>query len=77
MKRYAGDLKWIEPFTTQKQQTLHLEVDLWANGRTNENYLFVCVSPKDDRAAIWKTMRDLRVSFLSASRDDAAKCIKR
>lgn len=73
MKRYAGDLKWVEPFATQKPQTLHLEVDMWANSKTNQNYLFVCVSPQEDKAAIWKTMRNLRVSFLSTSKKEAAK----
>ncbi len=67
LKRYAGDLKWVEPFVTQKAQTLYLEVDTWANSKTGENYLFVCVSPQDKKAEIWKTMLELREKFLKTN----------
>ncbi len=65
LKRYEGDLKWVEPFVTQKAQTLHLEVDTWSSSETGENFLFVCVSPQDKKTAIWKTMYELRAKFLN------------
>ena len=63
LKQYAGDVKWIEPFVTRKSQTLHLEVQSWTIAKTKHNYLFVCVSPKESTATIWRTMRKLRSSF--------------
>ena len=77
LKRYVGDLNWVEPFVTRKPQTLHLEVDAWTNSRTSQNYLFVCASPQDKMVAIWKTMRELRVSYLSTSPVDVAKRVSR
>jgi len=76
-KRYEGDLNWVEPFVTLKPQTIHLEVDAWTSNNTGHNYLFACVSPQDKQAAIWKTMRELRVSFLNTQREEGAKKVSR
>jgi hypothetical protein len=70
-KRYTGNLKWVEPFATRKPQTLHLEIDAWTSDKPSHNYLFVCVSPQAKKTAIWKSMRELRIAFLKANREDA------
>ena len=63
--QYTGDLAWVEPFATGKEQVLHFELQAWSAARTGRNYLFVCVSPKPsgDNAAIWTELRKLRRSF--------------
>ena len=66
-ERYEGDLEWVEPFVTRRPQTLHLEVDVWASSKTSDRFLFACVSPQDKQAAIWKTMHELRATFLEAN----------
>lgn len=69
MRQFTGDLNWVEPFVTRKQQTLHLEIDTWTDSKSNRNFLFVCVSPHDNDAKIWKTLRTLRGTFLDQSRN--------
>jgi len=75
LKQYAGDLDWIEPFVTREPQTLHLEIDAWANSQSSHNYLFVCVSPQGKKAAIWKTMHERRAEFVDANPRDATESV--
>lgn len=63
---YAGRLVWIEPFATQKEQLLHLELDVWASKDGKHQFLFVSASPAEKKAAVWKTMRAIRKSFKTA-----------
>ena len=66
MQHFHGDIKWIEPFRTNKAQTLHVELQAW---KTDEfNYLFVSVSPSDKKAKIWKSMEEIRSKFHEAMR---------
>lgn len=59
---YSGKLTWIEPFATQKDQTLHLEVQVWQHG--GRPVVLSCVSPvAPDGGALWKTLRDIRSKF--------------
>jgi len=67
-KRYAGELEWIEPFATQKSQSLHLEIDTWNSAATKRSYLFAAVSPQKKTAAIWTTMRKLRTAYHLANK---------
>jgi len=60
--RYTGTLDWVEPFATKKPQKLNLEIRTWAsNGR---NYIFACVSPQAQDAAIWKHLHTIREDYL-------------
>jgi len=63
LKQYDGSVTWIEPFVTQKRQTLTLEIQSWTDKKTGHGYLFVCASPKETTAEIWKTMRNIRGTF--------------
>lgn len=63
----SGDLKWLEPFQTRKPQTLHIEAHSWH--RADKNYLFVCVSPKDKKAAIWADMYKIRSAYFQSLKD--------
>jgi hypothetical protein len=63
LRGYEGELNWLEPFSTRKAQTLHLELKVWQDAKTKQNYVFVCASPKKTTEAIWKEMRDIRDSF--------------
>jgi hypothetical protein len=57
---FTGELKWIEPFTTGKPQTLRLEVQTWECRKAGRRCVFVCASPKAESAAVWKTLRAIR-----------------
>lgn len=61
MKFWSGRLQWIEPFATQKPQTLHLELLQWKEG--TRPVLYFAVSPQATDHAIWKEMRDYRAKF--------------
>lgn len=59
---YSGILKWVEPFATQKEQSLHLEVHTWKHG--DRPVVLSCVSPvAPDGEALWKSLRDIRAKF--------------
>jgi hypothetical protein len=57
---YVGELKWIEPFTTVKPQTLRLEIHTWPVEKHKHRCVFVCVSPQPETAAVWKALREIR-----------------
>lgn len=59
-RRYAGELKWIEPFATGKAQTLTLEVETWYCDKHKHRCVFICASPQPQDAAVWRTLRELR-----------------
>lgn len=59
---YAGTLEWVEPFATKKSQKLNLEIRTWAG--SDRNYLFACVSPQGQDAAIWKQLHTIRGDYL-------------
>ena len=61
IKIWTGTLKWIEPFATQKPQTLNFEVHLWKKGE--QPVLYFTVSPRETDHAIWKEMRPYRAKF--------------
>jgi hypothetical protein len=65
LTQFSGDLTWIEPFVTRQPQTLHMEVQMWKDVQ-NRNIVFACVSPQKPTAAIWKTMRAIRVASHAA-----------
>lgn len=58
---YSGKLDWIEPFASQKPQTLHFEAQLWKHGE--QPALFLCVSPQKREAKIWESLRKIRSTF--------------
>jgi hypothetical protein len=59
---FTATLEWLEPFATQKDQTLHLEVHTWKHG--DQLVVLSCVSPvKPDGGALWKSLRDIRAKF--------------
>jgi hypothetical protein len=57
---YAGELKWTEPFTTGKDQTLRLDVHIWYSEKHKHHCVFICASPQADDAAVWKVLREIR-----------------
>ena len=59
---YVGTLDWVEPFSTKKTQTLHLEIRTWS--QDDQGFLFVAVSPLDQNAAIWTQLRAIRNDYL-------------
>ncbi len=60
--QYIGTLDWIEPFATKKPQKLNLEIRTWAS--SDRNYIFACVSPQAQDAAIWKQLQTIRDDYL-------------
>jgi hypothetical protein len=38
---YTGTLEWVEPFATQKPQTLKLDIQTWI--RNDRSFIFACV----------------------------------
>ncbi len=65
-KQFAAQLKWIEPFVTNKGQQLNLEMTAFADKKNKKNYLFVCASPAKDDAKIWKQLREIRKTFVES-----------
>jgi len=59
--QYNGSISWLEPFATQKEQTLHIETQVWKHG--DRPALFFCVSPKARDHDLWKKLRDIRTKF--------------
>jgi hypothetical protein len=57
---YAGELKWTEPFTTGKAQTLRLDVHIWYSDKHRRHCVFICASPQPEDAAVWKALREIR-----------------
>jgi hypothetical protein len=57
---YIGELKWTEPFSTGKPQTLRLEIHAWTSAKHKHHCVFLCVSPQPETAAVWKALREIR-----------------
>ena len=59
---WTGTLDWVEPFATQKPQTLHLELHVWEHeGRP---VVLSCVSPiAREGDGPWKALREIRSTF--------------
>lgn len=57
---FDGELRWIEPFTTGKSQTLYMEIHAWHEAKQKSRCVFICASPRPQTAAIWKSMREIR-----------------
>ncbi len=59
---YTGTLEWVEPFATQKPQTLNLDIQTWT--RNDRSFIFACVSPQARDAVIWKQLHKIRNGYL-------------
>ncbi len=59
--QYNGSITWVEPFATQKNQTLQIEAQVWKHG--DRPALFFCVSPKMRDHDLWKKLREIRAAF--------------
>jgi hypothetical protein len=57
---YVAELKWTEPFTTRKPQTLRMEVHTWHSDKHKHHCVFICASPQLETAEVWKTLREIR-----------------
>lgn len=64
--RYNGVLDWIEPFATQQQQKLNVEIQTWKDD--HHSYLFACVSPQSAEADIWKQLHKIRDDYVGKSK---------
>jgi len=68
-KRFTAELKWTEPFFTESQQTLKMELVSKFNEAEDKNYLMVCVSPQDPKSKaepnvkVWQELRKIQASF--------------
>lgn len=60
VKAFDGELKWIEPFTTGKEQTLHMEIHTWSSAEPGGRCVFICASPQPQTAEVWKSLRGIR-----------------
>jgi hypothetical protein len=57
---FAGELKWVEPFTTGKPQILRFDIQTWHSAKHNRNCVFICASPQPETAEVWKKLREIR-----------------
>ena len=57
---YKGEMKWIEPFTTEKPQALKLDIHVWYSEKHKSHCIFLCASPQAEDAAVWKVLREIR-----------------
>ena len=62
VKRYSGKLDWFEPFAQKAPDVIHLEIDVYSQGK--HNFLFVCASSKEVKPDnIWKELKKIRKDF--------------
>lgn len=57
---FVGELKWTEPFTTGKPQTLRMEIHTWHCVKHKSHCVFICASPQPEVAQVWKSLREIR-----------------
>jgi hypothetical protein len=50
-------MTWVEPFATQKPQTLNLEIESVLDNSIKGCLLKIAVSPKPSDSKVWKPMR--------------------
>ena len=58
---YTASLTWIEPFATEKSQTLHFEIHCWEH--LSQPVVLSCVSPLARTHAYWTQLREIRKKF--------------
>ena len=58
---YTAVLKWLEPFATEENQSLQLEIHCWEH--LGQPVVLSCVSPLDRDQAVWTQLRKIRESF--------------
>ncbi|PHS03227.1 MAG: hypothetical protein COA78_18625 [Blastopirellula sp.] len=63
VKSYSGTVAWTEPFVTKKQQKLLITVDQFSVKGQQHQFVFVCASPANRDANIWKTLHQIRRDF--------------
>ena len=63
-RQWTAKLNWVEPFATQKTQTLNMEIRTWTGNE--KQFLFACVSPQDHKAEIWKQLRKIRTDYMKS-----------
>ena len=65
-REYLATLKWIEPFATKQPQTLRIEIRVWDGAKNRRTWVFMSVSPNGTDDPIWKTMHEIRNTFLKS-----------
>jgi hypothetical protein len=55
----VGEVRWPEPFATDKPQTLRLEIHSWPSAKHKDHCVFVCASPQPETGAGWTTPREI------------------
>ncbi|WHI49450.1 hypothetical protein P3339_13315 [Microbulbifer sp. MLAF003] len=60
--KYTGQISWIEPFVTKKEQTLHFKGDQIHCEKINELRWFFLVSPQDSSHPVWKELQSIKPS---------------
>ena len=63
-------MTWIEPFATQKPQTLNLEIESVADSSIKGCLLKIAVSPKPQKNDVWKPMRRMLKAAKSIAADN-------
>ncbi|HWO57640.1 MAG TPA: hypothetical protein VNN55_08760 [bacterium] len=68
---YNGKLKWIEPFTTGREQTLRMEIQVWRSVMPVGNCVFICASSQPETAEVWTKLRAIREDVGPAQRGES------
>ena len=60
---YSGTVEWTEPFVTKNRQTLRITVDQFSVKGHPQKFVFICASPAQRDANIWKVLHQIRQEF--------------
>ncbi len=70
-RQFLATLHWVEPFATKQPQTLRIEIDAWNAPKSAHTWVFLCVSPKEPKTAVWKQLHAIRDGFFKQNPPDA------
>ncbi|WP_444924878.1 hypothetical protein ACJJH9_08000 [Microbulbifer sp. DLAB2-AF] len=59
-RKYTGQIKWIEPFVTKKEQTLYFKGDQVNCKKTSELRWYFIVSPQNSSHPVWRELQSIK-----------------
>ncbi|MDJ0840916.1 MAG: hypothetical protein QNK37_30680 [Acidobacteriota bacterium] len=60
---YRGTIQWVDPFVTEKAQTLNLMIAAWrCEGKTA---VYVLASPQESGHPVWQQLKEMRAGVCS------------